>query len=192
MNEMPKALDSLSENKKAIIRVILVNPDSLIDFRWLKLELCGPGGMSDRRLRSNLEAIVSDGILDKVRSASGMVFYGLTYAANDPLIRGTALRHRGKKSSRGEHLGTIVTKRRTVSLTPEERIDWLKKAKEEPVYRPPGRSEKARRAQMKNYLTMIDWQIDECKQEIEKSKLDARKKEIEDKYRRPRDTEEGS
>jgi hypothetical protein len=55
-------------------------------------------------------------------------------------------------------------------------IERLRNIRENHVIRPGGRTAKQRAAQVKNYLTMIDWQIDWYKQKIAEMKLEERGK----------------
>lgn len=192
MNEVPDLVAALPENKRKIIEVMLQNPALLLDLGWFKSCLCGPGGMSERRLRSNLKELEKKGVLGRVGAKDGRAFYGFPNVVNDPVMRAAALKHTGPKGKSVGRTATIISKPRVELVTPEFMVANLLRAKEHPVIRPTGRSAKQRRAQLKNYLTAIDWQIYYFQQMIAKRELEARRKEIEDKYGKPCGAEDGS
>jgi hypothetical protein len=184
MNDLPPEWSHLRKNKRRIVELVLKEPHLLWSYPYFKTELCGADGMSERRLRSNLKSLVDEGILGMVTSANSGISYGLPHITNDPVVRNTAT---ANATARGGV--TVSLKVGLGRVTPEEMIDMLKRARDKPVIRPTGRSRKVKNAQLKNYMTGINWQIDYQKQMIAKRAMEKRRQEIEDKYSMtPRDT----
>jgi hypothetical protein len=177
MNDLPPQWSHLRKNKRRIVELVLRQPHLLLSYPYFKAELCGPGDMSERRLRSNLKSLFDEGILGMVPVANGGVHYGLPHLTNDPLLRGRAS---SVTSARGG--ATVTLKIKVRNVTPEEMIEALKMARDKPVIRPTGRSRKVKNAQFKNYITGINWQIDYQKQLIAKREMEKRRQEIENKY----------
>ena len=177
MNDLPPEWRRLRKNKRRIIEFVLRDPVHLWSYPYFKEGLCGKEGMSERRLRSNLKSLVNNGILGSVEVENGGVFYGPPHVANDPVLRGLAS---SVTSARGEICVTLKTA--ALTLAPEEMIEWLKKAREKPIIRPTGRSRKVKKAQFRNYILGINWQIDQLKQVIAKTEMEKRRQEIADKY----------
>ena len=177
MNDLPPGWSHLRKNKRRIVELVLKQPHLLLSYPYFKAELCGADGVSERRLRSNLKSLVDEGILGMVLSTNGGVSYGLPHVANDPAVRNLAA---VSTCARGG--ATVSLKVKLVKLTPEETIEWLRKARENPVIRPTGRSRKVKNAQLKNYITGINWEIDRQKQVIAKREMEERRLEIAQKY----------
>ena len=183
MNEAIKWPKGFRTNKRRIIEVVLNNPNGALSYPWFKMELCRENPvMSERRLRSNLKSLVNQGYLKDVKLENGGVFYGFPNVIDDPVIN-KAIRSCSYTLGNATIAGKIPLKR----ITPEEMIEHLKEAKRNPVISPRERSKKKNKAVLKNYITSINWQIDACRQMIEKRKLEQRRKEIEDKYRKSAD-----
>jgi len=156
---------------------LLKNRGCILSFPWFVAELCGPNGTSEKTLRRNLKSLVWQGVLGFVKSDNGGIFYGFPNLTNHPKIRQLAMQSRG---ARGD--ASFVTTVWLQHITAEEAIEQLRHAKEKPVFRPTARSARGRSAQMKQYLTAIDWQIDACKQSIARRDIERRQQEIADKY----------
>jgi hypothetical protein len=187
MNDLPPEWSHLRKNKRRIVELVLKEPHLLWSYPYFKAELCGADGMSERRLRSNLKSLVDEGVLGMVVSANGGISYGLVHITNDPVVRNSAT---ASTTARGGVTVSLKTEFRRV--TPEEMIEGLKRARDKPVIRPTGRSRKVKNAQLKNYITGINWQIDYQKQMIAKRDMEKRRQEIEDKYSKTPDSQETS
>jgi hypothetical protein len=177
MNEPASLLLVLPESKRKIVEVLLKNPGSVLSFPWFKAELCSPSGMSERTLRRNLKALVRQGVLGTIELKNKGIFYGFPNVIANLGIRNVALQSTGARGN-----ACISTRLPMLPVSPEEMIEDLRKAKEKPVIRPTGRSARLRKAQLKNYITGIDWQIDEMMQLIAKRDMVKRRQEIADKY----------
>jgi hypothetical protein len=146
-------------------------PSQLQSYPRLKWVLCDWHVMSDRELRSSLKRLVKQGFLGVIELENEERFYGFPNIVNDPFNHSAALQRKFA------HVNRAVYQRVGVqAATPEEMIERLRNIRENHVIRPGGRTAKQRAAQVKNYLTMIDWQIDWYKQKIAEMKLEERGK----------------
>lgn len=180
MSRLPPDWRRLRKNQRKIVEVLLKQPHCALSYPWFKNELCRRRGMSDRRLRSNLKKLVSQGILGEIPTDNGGVFYGFPNVTDNPSVKAFC---KSSSTARGEPVfSLILPPNRVKHLTYEEMIEDLRMAKENPVFKPRERSERRNRALMKNYLTMIDWQIEWYKEQVAKREMEKRRKEIEQKY----------
>lgn len=164
MNEAPQSPKGLRRNQRKIMEFMMEGPSQLQSYARLKGAFCDWHVMSDNRLRSSLKSLVKWGFLGVIVLDNEGRFYGLPNIVNDLSIQSAS---RKRNSARGNRI-VAERVRRFKAMTAEEMIDMLMNLKEKPVFRPNGVTAKQRRTQMKNYLLMIDWQIDWYKQKIAK------------------------
>lgn len=179
MNRVSQSLEGLRKNERKIIEFMMVGPSQLQSYPRLKGVFCDWHVMSDRRLRSSLKSLVKQGFLGVIELDNEGRFYGFPNIVNDPFNHSAALQCKFARGNRA-----VYEKVGVQAATPEEMIERLRNIKEKPVIRPDRRTAKQRTAQVKNYLTMIDWQIEWYRQKTAKRELEERRKEIEAKYQK--------